>query len=66
MNFSAKNLIRILEQKAFILNAQMADTICFSTLPGKTIIVPVHSNKDLAKGTFYSILKQASINKNDI
>jgi predicted RNA binding protein YcfA (HicA-like mRNA interferase family) len=32
----------------------------------KTIIVPVHGNKDLPKGTFYSILRQAGIEKSGI
>ena len=28
----------------------------------KTVIVPVHGGKDMKKGTFISILKQAGIN----
>jgi len=30
---------------------------------GKTVIVPVHGNKDLPKGTYFGILKQAGIEK---
>ncbi len=28
--------------------------------------VPIHGNKDLAKGTFFSILKQAGVAKNEV
>ena len=30
---------------------------------GKTVVVPVHGNKDLPKGTYFAILKQAGIEK---
>jgi predicted RNA binding protein YcfA (HicA-like mRNA interferase family) len=30
---------------------------------GKTVVVPVHGNKDLPKGTYFGILKQAGIEK---
>jgi predicted RNA binding protein YcfA (HicA-like mRNA interferase family) len=30
---------------------------------GKITVVPVHGNKDLPKGTYYGILKQAGLNK---
>ena len=67
MNFSAKNLIRILEQKGFnFKRANGSHHLYYNPATVKTVIVPVHGNKDLAKGTFYSILKQAGINKNDI
>jgi predicted RNA binding protein YcfA (HicA-like mRNA interferase family) len=29
-------------------------------------VVPVHGNKDIPKGTFLAILKQAGIDKNNI
>jgi predicted RNA binding protein YcfA (HicA-like mRNA interferase family) len=32
----------------------------------KTIIVPVHGGKDMQKGTFLAILKQAGIDKNNL
>lgn len=30
------------------------------------VVVPIHGNKDLAKGTFLSILKQAGISKDEV
>ncbi len=62
MNYSAKNLIRILELNGFYLKrAKGSHHLFFNPKTGKTIIVPVHGNNDLAKGTFFSILKQAGI-----
>lgn len=44
----------------------MAVTIFFvHPLSGKITVVPLHK-KDLPKGTFYAILKQAGIDKDEI
>lgn len=67
MNFSAKNLIVILEQKGFYFKrANGSHHLYYNTKNGKTVIVPIHGNKDLAKGTFFTILKQAGIDKSEI
>jgi len=67
MNFSAKNLIRVLEEKGFYFKrANGSHHLYYNPTINKTIIVPVHGNKDLAKGTFFSILKQAGIDKSDL
>ena len=67
MNYSAKNLIRILELNGFYFKrANGSHHLFFNSKSGKTIIVPVHGNKDLAKGTFFSILKQAGIDKSEL
>jgi len=67
MNYSAKNLISLLERNGyFFKRANGSHQLFFNPLTGKTVIVPVHGNKDLAKGTFFTILKQAGINKTEI
>lgn len=67
MNFSAKNLISILEQRGFFFKrANGSHHLYYNPKTGKTVIVPIHGNKDLAKGTFFTILKQAGIDKADI
>ena len=67
MNYSAKNLIRLLEQKGFSFKrANGSHHLYFNSKTGKTVIVPVHGNKDLAKGLFFSLLKQAGIGKDEI
>jgi predicted RNA binding protein YcfA (HicA-like mRNA interferase family) len=67
MNYSAKYLIRILESKGyFFKRANGSHHLYFNPETNKTVIVPVHGNKDLAKGTFFAILKQAGIDKTEI
>lgn len=67
MNLSAKILISLLEQNGyFFKRANGSHHLFFNHLTGKTVIVPVHGNKDLAKGTFFAILKQAGLDKNEI
>jgi predicted RNA binding protein YcfA (HicA-like mRNA interferase family) len=67
MNLSAKNLIAILEQKGYYFKrANGSHHLYYNPKTEKTVIVPIHGNKDLAKGTFLTILKQAGIDKNDI
>lgn len=64
MNYSAKNLILVLERSGFFFKrANGSHHLYYNPTSGKTVIVPVHGNKDLAKGTFYAIIKQAGIDK---
>jgi predicted RNA binding protein YcfA (HicA-like mRNA interferase family) len=67
MNLSAKHLIKILEQHGFVFSrARGSHQIFYNSSSGKTIVVPVHGNKDLPKGTFFAILRQAGIDKKSI
>ena len=67
MNYSAKNLIRLLELKGYYFKrANGSHHLYYNKETGKTTIVPVHGNKDLAKGTFLAILKQAGIDKSEL
>jgi predicted RNA binding protein YcfA (HicA-like mRNA interferase family) len=62
MNLSPKYLIKILEQNGFIyLRTKGSHQIFHNATTGKTVIVPVHGGKDMKKGTFLAILKQADI-----
>jgi len=64
MNLSPKFLIKILEQNGFAFQrAKGSHQLFYNVTTGKTIIVPVHGGKDLKKGTFLAILKQADIDK---
>lgn len=65
MNLSPKNLIKILEQHGFIFKrSKGSHHLYFNPITNKTVIVPVHGGKDLKKGTFLAVLKQAGIDKN--
>jgi predicted RNA binding protein YcfA (HicA-like mRNA interferase family) len=64
MNYSAKNLISLLERNGyFFKRANGSHHLYYNPSTYKTVIVPVHGNKDLPKGTFFAILKQAGIDK---
>ncbi|RYZ18471.1 MAG: type II toxin-antitoxin system HicA family toxin [Chitinophagaceae bacterium] len=67
MNFSAKALIKALEANGFVFKrSKVSHRIYFNKNTDKTIVVPMHGNKDIAKGTFLSILKQAGLSQDDI
>jgi predicted RNA binding protein YcfA (HicA-like mRNA interferase family) len=58
MNLSPNYLIKLLEKNGFYYKRTSGSHQVFYN---STAIVPVHGNKDLKKGTFLSILKQAGI-----
>lgn len=67
MDFSPKKIIYLLEQKGYILKrVSGSHQIYFNQETKKTVVVPVHGNKDIPKGTFMSIIKQAGISKEEI
>lgn len=67
MNFSAKNLVRVLLLNGFIFKRSIGSHyLYYNQKTDKTVIVPMHGNKDIPKGTFFAILKQADIDKSDL
>jgi predicted RNA binding protein YcfA (HicA-like mRNA interferase family) len=66
MNYSAKYLIKLLEQRGWVLNRISGSHHIFKHHDGGFVVVPMHGNKDLSKGTFYSILRDANIDKSEI
>ena len=66
MNLSSRYLIKLLESNGFIFRrAKGSHHIYYNPESNKTAVVPVHGGKDLKKGTFLSILKQAGIETNN-
>ncbi len=62
MNLSPKNLIAILEKRGFLYKrSKGSHQLYYNPTTNKTVIVPVHGGKDMKKGTFLAILKQAGI-----
>ncbi len=59
-DFSSKEIIRKLEKAGFILDRTKGSHHIYKHPNGKRIVVP-HPRKDLPKGTYYSILKQAGL-----
>jgi len=67
MKTNAKTLIKILKDNDyFFKRSKGSHHIYHNVLNNKTVVVPVHGNKDMPKGTFLAILKQAGIDKNSI
>jgi len=67
MNLNPKYLIKILEQYGFIFKrSKGSHHLYHNPITNKTAIVPVHGGKDMKKGTFLAILKQAGIDKKEI
>lgn len=67
MNRSAKELIKILEERGFVFKrAKGSHQIYHNPATNKTVVVPLHGNKDMPKGTYYAILRQADIDKNKV
>jgi predicted RNA binding protein YcfA (HicA-like mRNA interferase family) len=67
MNLSPKYLIKLLENNGyFYKRAKGSHQLYYDPLNNRTVIVPVHGGKDMKKGTFLAILKQAGIDKNEL
>lgn len=66
MNLSPKKLINILEQHGFFYKrTKGSHQLYHNPVTNKTTIVPVHGGKDMKKGTFLAILKQAGIDRKE-
>jgi predicted RNA binding protein YcfA (HicA-like mRNA interferase family) len=67
MNLSPKRLIIFLETNGFIFKrAKGSHQLYYNPITNKTVIVPVHNGKDMKKGTFFAVIKQAGLDKNDL
>jgi len=67
MDYSPKKIIYLLEQKSYLLKRiNGSHHIYFNKESKKTVVVPVHGNKDIPKGTFMSIVRQAGISKDEL
>ena len=62
MNLSPDYLIRLLEDAGFVLKrSKGSHKVFYNPINNTTIIVPYHNGKDLKKGTFMAIVKQAGL-----
>ncbi len=67
MNLSPKHLIKILEEQGFFYKrTKGSHQLYYNPITNKTVIVPVHGGKDMRKGTFLAVLKQAGIDKTEL
>ena len=62
MNLSPDYLIKLLEENGFVFKrSKGSHQVYYNSITNKTIVIPFHNGKDLKKGTFMSIVKQAGI-----
>lgn len=65
-SYKPKDVVKLLEKNGFVLKRVKGSHHFFMHPETKKITtVPMHT-KDLPKGTYYAILRQAGINKEDI
>jgi predicted RNA binding protein YcfA (HicA-like mRNA interferase family) len=66
MNLSPRHLIKLLVENGFIFKrSKGSHRLYYNPINNKTAIVPLHKGRDLKKGTFLAIIKQAGIDKSD-
>jgi predicted RNA binding protein YcfA (HicA-like mRNA interferase family) len=57
----------LLEENGFVFKRSKGwHQIFYNASTRKKAVVPMHGNKDLKKGTFLAILKQAGVSKDDL
>ncbi|OHB18317.1 MAG: hypothetical protein A2854_00405 [Parcubacteria group bacterium RIFCSPHIGHO2_01_FULL_56_18] len=58
---SGKELVRILERCGFLMQRQTGSHVLLEHSDGRVVVIPVHANKDLPKGTLRGILRDVEI-----
>lgn len=65
-SYTAKEIVKMLVSRGFALDRTKGSHHIYMLPDGtKRVIVPMH-NRDIPKGTFHSILKQAGIDKSEL
>ena len=66
MKQSPLYLIKLLEKNGFLFKrSKDSHQIFFNSTINTTVIVPMHGDKDIKKGTLLAIIKQAGIDKKE-
>jgi predicted RNA binding protein YcfA (HicA-like mRNA interferase family) len=63
---NAKQIIRILHYKGFVMVRQSGSHVIFRHADGRRTTVPVHGSNDLGKGLLRQIMKDAGITPDDV
>jgi len=65
-SLTPQEIIKVLEKKGFVLDRiKGSHYLYYHPETGRRVTVPFHK-KDLPKGTFFAILKQAGIDKDEL
>lgn len=63
----SKDLVRVLKLIGFLEHRQRSTShLVMKHSDGRRTIVPMHSNKDIPKGTLFAILKDIQITKEEL
>ncbi|HIH22815.1 TPA: addiction module toxin, HicA family [Candidatus Micrarchaeota archaeon] len=60
-SLNARDVLKILNKTEFYEVSQRGGHLKLRDGKGHTVIVPIHSNKDIPKGTLLSIIRQAGL-----
>ncbi len=67
MNYSAKALIKILLNNGYsYTRSKGSHKVYYNPESNKTVIVPMHGKKDMPKGTFFTVLRQAGVDHDEL
>ena len=67
MDYSPKRLIKLLEERGWTLDRITGSHHIYKQVDTKqTVPIPVHGSRDLGKGLFLKILKDAGIDKSNV
>ncbi len=60
---TSKDVIKVLKQLDFYLARQKGSHVIYKNVQGRRVVVPVHSGKDIRKGTLLAIIQDIGIDK---
>ena len=63
---TAREMIRILERKGYILARQSGSHAIYKHPALKSVTVPLHAKKDLTIGVVHSIMRDAELSSDDL
>lgn len=63
---NAKQIIKVLEKKGFVFSRQSGSQAIYINSDGLRTTVPINGKKDLGKGLFRQIIKDANISFDEL
>ncbi|MFP4254997.1 MAG: type II toxin-antitoxin system HicA family toxin [Halothece sp.] len=60
---TAKDVIKVLKQLNFYLDRQKGSHAIYKNIQGRRVVLPIHSGKNIKKGTLLGIIQDIGIDK---
>jgi len=64
-SLSSKEICKFLEKEGFIAIRQKGSHRFYQHFDGRTVVIPIPSNKDIGKGLLLAILKEIKIDRGE-